>query len=141
MEKVIPAKARSLLGQLGRRRVGRLGAAGCCLSTAGNSRPAAPPPVVMASTARTSRTASVAVHRRDGGVLLLRVAGDGGYGVVVQLHVVGPHLVGPGAEKALVGHVRLRQQYSELSRKLLEEVAVKEDRVLLPPGANPQHLG
>jgi hypothetical protein len=83
MEKVIPAQSRSLLSQLSRSRARSLGPTGFCLSTAGDSRPAATPPVALASTAQASGTASVAVDRRDGGLLRLRLARDGSYSIVV----------------------------------------------------------
>ncbi len=60
--------------------------------------------------------------------------------VMDLLTVVGGEEVGPGAQRLLVRHLRLREKDAELPGQLVEKQAVEEGVVLLAPGTEPQHL-
>ena len=60
--------------------------------------------------------------------------------IVGLLAVVGGEEVGPGAQRLLVRHLRLREKDAELPGQLVEKQAVEEGIVLLAPGTETQQL-
>jgi hypothetical protein len=56
------------------------------------------------------------------------------------LAVVGGKEVGPGPQRLLVRHVRLREKDAQLPGQLVQVQAVEEGVVLLAPGTEAQHL-